>query len=132
MKNKPILLGLIVLLIETISGCHKPDTVTTIKTSDKELSFTVETDVGRGAISSDYTDVYAVVVRGAKADKKQILGGENLKIAKIVLLDPDNATVCLTDGITVHFRNYVTLSVGDGASRTIRTHLQEESGGVCP
>jgi hypothetical protein len=132
MKRNRAYLGLMFLQIGVLIGCYKPDEITTVKFPDEEIFFTIETSIGHGAISSDYTYVYAHVARNGKTDKKEILSGENLEIAKIIWTEPDEATVCLVDGITVTFRNYVTLSVNDGWFKTIRTHLQESSGGICP
>ena len=132
MKRNGAYLGLIFLQIGILVGCYKPDKITTIKSPDEEILFTIETETGHGAISSDYTTVYARVARNGKANKIDVLSGENLEITKIVWTEPDEATVCLVDGITVIFRNYVTLKINDRSSRTIRTHLQENPGGICP
>ena len=118
--------------IGILAGCYKPDKITTVRFPDQEIFFTIETSVGHGALSTDYTHVYARVARNGKTDNKEVLSGEDLEIAKIIWTEPDEATVCLVEGTTVIFRNYVTLSINDGQSKTIRTHLQESPGGICP
>jgi hypothetical protein len=132
MKRNRAYLGFIFLQIGILIGCCKPDKITTVRWPNEEVFFTIETSIGHGAISTDYTHVYAHIARNGKTDKKEVLSGENLEIAKIIWTEPDEATVCLVDGITVIFRNYVTLSINDGRSRTIRTYLQENPGGICP
>ena len=91
----------------------------------KGLFYTVETSVGHGAISSDYTNVYAHLERNGKSDRKLVIGGEYLENTKIIWTSPRDATLCLQSGsFTNVFRNEVTLIAG-GASETIHTHLQE-------
>jgi len=63
-----------------------------------------------------------------RADKKLVLDGEYLENTQVTWLNPSEVTLCMPNGLTDSFRNYVTLTVGDGASETIRTHLQEH----CP
>src|SRR6185437_3830240 len=91
----------VLVLANRNSGCSKPDKITTFKMPDDEISFTFETEIGHGAISSDYTNVYAHFVRNGKADKKEVLSGENLEITKIIWLGQNEATICLVGGITV-------------------------------
>lgn len=132
MKRQLISLAFLFLQIGILVGCSKPDKITTIKMPDDEIYFTIETDVGHGAISSDYTNVYAHLVRNGKTDKKEVLSGENLEITKIIWLGQNEDTICLAGGITVTFRNSVTLNLDDGGYRTIHTYLQENPGGLCP
>lgn len=132
MKRKTLYSVILFLQIGILVGCSKPDKIATFKMPDDEISFTIETSIGHGAISSDYTNVYAHLARNGKADKKEVLSGENLEITKIIWLGPNEAAICLVGGITVSFANYVTLRVNDNRSRTIRIHLQENAEGGCP
>lgn len=109
-------------------GCAKPDHVTMLKSPRSDFFYTIETFDGKGAISADSTSVYAHLERNGKADKKLVLNGEYLLITKAIWIGPNEAVLCVPEGLTDSFRNQVTLTVGD-SSETIRTHLQESTCG---
>jgi hypothetical protein len=94
----------------------------TIKSPINGVFYSVETFYGKGAMSSDFTWVYAHLEHAGKSDKMLVLSGEYLKISNIIWTSPNENTICLEGGITNTFRNEVTLSVG-GVSETIRNHL---------
>jgi hypothetical protein len=71
MKRNRFYLGLMFLQIGILVGCYKPDKITTVKLPDQEIFFTIETSVGHGAISSDYTHVYAHIERNGRRIKKK-------------------------------------------------------------
>jgi hypothetical protein len=106
-----------------LSGCAKPDHVSTIKSPVDGFFYTVETFNGSGP-SSDTTRVFAHLERNGKSKKMLVLEGENLTVAKITWSAPDDATLCLDGGITGTFRSEVTLISGN-SSETIHNHLQE-------
>lgn len=123
--NKCVLVTMVCVMVSLASGCGKPDHVTTIKSPTEGLYYTVETSLGRGAISSDYTTVYAHLERDGKSDRKLVIDGEYLESTKIVWTSPHDAVLCLQSGsFTNSFRNEVTLTSGD-TSETIHNHLQE-------
>jgi hypothetical protein len=119
-----------VLAILFVTGC-KADKIVTIKSPAAEIFFTLETDFGHGAVSSDYTRVYAHLERNGKKDKIDVLDGDDLEIKKIVWLNPNEVTICLQGGFTTIFRNHVTLHVDNSLSNSLRTHLQEDETGEC-
>jgi hypothetical protein len=123
---KKACLVLLCLMIVMVSGCAKPDSVITIKSPTQGVFYTVETFKTSGP-TSDTTRVYAHFERNGKDKKLLVLDGGNLTVAKIIWNDPNDATLCLSGGITETFRNQVTLIVGDAPddSETINNHLQE-------
>jgi hypothetical protein len=125
MKNF-LVLPMICLMSFLVSGCSKPDGVTTIKSPTEGVFYTVEI-FKAGGPTSDTTRVYAHMERHGKDKKLLVLDGENLTVAKIIWNNPHDATFCLDGGITNTFRNEVTLIVGDTPddSVTIYNHLRE-------
>jgi hypothetical protein len=117
---------LMCLMVSLVSGCSKPDRITTIKSPTEGLFYTVEI-FKAGGPTSDTTRVYANLERNGKAKKMLVLDGENVTVSKIRWNNPHDATLCLDGGITDTFRNEVTLIVGDTPddSETIHNHLQE-------
>lgn len=94
-----------------VSGCFKPDNVTTFKSPTTGLFYAVGTFKTSGP-TSDTTGVYAHLERNGNIKKLLVLGGENLTVEKIIWNDPHNATLCLDGGITDIFGDQVTLIVG--------------------
>jgi hypothetical protein len=111
-------------VISFVSGCAKPDHVTTIQSPTGGVFYTVEITYGHGAIDNDSTSVYAHLERSGKSVKKLVLSGEYLEFSKIDWNDPYDVTLCLQSGFTSLYYNQVTLSVG-GDSVTVHNHLQE-------
>ncbi len=129
-KMRRFFLALTFLQVGLFSGCGKPDKVTTIRSPTEGLFYTVETSFGHGAISSDYTNVYAHLERNGKSDRKLVIGGEYLESIKITWTSSHDVMLCLHPGsFTDSFSNEVTLIVGD-ASETIHNHLQEHCDGM--
>ena len=122
MKRDSLLL-MLCLLASVISGCAKPDQVTTVKSPIDGVFYTVETYYGHGP-TSDTTRVYAHLERPGIAKKMLVLEGENLTIAKITWDSPQEATFCLDGGITETFRNAVSPISGD-TSVTIHNQINE-------
>jgi hypothetical protein len=125
MKKQMFLLSVSLILV-LLSGCAKPNQVTTVKSPTAGLFYTVELFKNAGP-TSDFTRVYAHLERDGKAKKMLVLDGENLAVGKITWNDPHDATLCLESGITDTFHNEVTLIVGDTPedSETIRNHIDE-------
>jgi hypothetical protein len=112
------------LLVSFISGCARPNHVTTIKSPMEGVFYTVETFYGHGAADSDFTRVYAHLERNGESDKKLVVDGGYLEISKITWSGPHDVTLCKQSGTTSSFRRDVTLNSGD-ISETIHNHLQE-------
>lgn len=125
--RKTHLLGLILLQLSIVIGCAKPDRVAVFESPDPQLFYTVEMFNGHGAASSDFTRAYAHLERDGKTDKKLVLDGEYLLVAKVTWISANEVNLCVTDGFTNSFRNEVTLNAGS-LSKRVRTHLQEN----CP
>lgn len=113
------------------AGCAdivRPDNVQRFDSPVAGLFFTVETWYGHGAVSPDFTRVYAHLETKGKTDRELVLDGEYLENTKVIWLSPTEVALCVEkgcgEGFTDHFRNYVTLSAG-GVSKTIHTHFQE-------
>jgi uncharacterized protein YceK len=125
MKKSYLLLA-VCLVVTLMSGCSKPDSITTIKSPTEGLFYTVEI-FKAGGPTSDTTRVYAHLERNGKAKKMIVLDGENVTVSKIRWNNPHDTTLCLDGGITDTFRNEVTLIVGDTPddSETIHNHLRE-------
>jgi hypothetical protein len=115
-------LSAVCFVIGLLTGCARPDHVTKMNSPIEGVFYTVETYYGRGP-SSDTNRVYANLERNGKA-KMLVLEGENLTVAKITWESSHEATLCLKGGITVTFRNEVTLIAGN-TSETIHNRLQE-------
>lgn len=108
----------------------RPDTVTIINSPVAGVFYTVETTYGHGAVSNDYTNVYAHFRHGNKSDKKLVLAGDYIDFSKISWMDSHNIVFCLSTGLTNTYYNEVTLSA-DGAFTTIHNHLLEENASTC-
>jgi hypothetical protein len=107
------------------SGCSKPDQVDRVDSPLPGLYVTVETHFGPGAIAADFTRIYAHLEAGGQSDKKLLLDGEYLQNTKVVWVSPKEVKLCMPEGFTESFHNYVTLNAGK-SSQTIRAHLQEQ------
>jgi len=123
---------LLVLLIAVgiFAGCAliaHSDSVQRFDSPVAGLFFTVETWYGHGAISPDFTRVYAHLEANGKTDRELVLDGEYLEETKVIWLSPSEVTLCVEttykEGYTDHFRSYVTLSAG-GVAKTIHSHYQ--------
>ena len=125
MKTK-VVMFLVLVFVELISGCSKPDSTKEFRSPDSPVYFSVETYYGRGAASSDNTRVYAILEKNGKVYKKLVLEGEYLVISKTIWSSPTAVTFCMESGGTTNtFRNEFTLSVDDKSSVNVRAYLQE-------
>jgi len=86
MKRWCLLIALY-LTVSFISGCAKPDHVTTVKSPTEGVFYTVETFNGHGAADSDFTRVYAHLERNGESDKKLVVDGGYLEIARARLVE---------------------------------------------
>lgn len=78
-----LLIPVLCLAASFVSGCAKPDHVTTISSPLEGVTYTVETTIGLGAITSIYTSVYARLQRKGRTDRALVLSGENLQVSRI-------------------------------------------------
>ena len=123
---------LAMLLVQTglLTGCAKPDRVARVNSPMGGVFLTVETRHGQGAISNDFTRIYAHFESEGKSDKELLLDGEYLEDTKVVWLNPSEVTFCVPSGSpTDHFANNVTLHAGDESWR-IHSRLQEHCNSV--
>jgi hypothetical protein len=132
MNEKKFLLVMMLSQMFALVGCTKnPDQVTTVRSPNPEIFYTVEQYDGNGPVSADVTRVYAHLEYDGKSAKSSVLEGEYLSVERVTWLGPNEVSLCISHGLTTIFRNRVTLRV-EGASEMIRTHLQEASKGICP
>jgi hypothetical protein len=107
-----------------LSGCAKPNRVTTFKSPVDGVFYTVETYNGSGPVDPDFTRVYAHLERAGESVKKLVLDGSYLDIPQIKWADSHDVTVCMKSGVTNTFHSEVTLTSG-GATETIHNRLDE-------
>lgn len=128
MKNSVCLAMLVQVVL--LSGCTKPDRVVRVNSPRAGVFLTVETWHGRGAISNDFTRIYAHFESNSKSDKELLLDGEYIEGTTVVWLNPSEVTFCVPSGSpTDHFANNVTLVAGDESWR-IHSRLQEHCNSV--
>jgi hypothetical protein len=134
-KRMPMMKNLYRVLVLTqvamLSGCGKPDIVQRFDSPVAGLFLTVETRYGHGAVSPDFTQIYAHIEANGKNDRELVMDGEYLEKVNVIWLSPTEVALCVEkgyrEGFTDHFRNYATLRAG-GVSKTIHSHFQEH----CP
>ena len=123
--------GLLLVQIAILAGCGKPDIVQRLDSPVPGLFLTVETRYGHGAVSPDFTQVYAHLEANGRNDRALVMDGEYLEKINVIWLSPTEVALCVEkdyrEGFTDHFRNHATLRAG-GVSKTIHSHFQEH----CP
>jgi hypothetical protein len=120
------------LLIQALllTGCAKPDRIVRVNSPVGELFLTVETWHGQGAISNDFTRIYAHFENKGKSDKELVLDGEYLEDTKVIWLNPSELKFCVPYGSpTDSFRSNLTLRAGDESWR-LHSRLQENCNSV--
>jgi hypothetical protein len=122
MRNFYHLLALLMLGI--CSGCARPARVDRTDSPMTGLFVTVETNYAIGPASADFTRVYAHLEAHGESDKKLVLDGHYLEHTKVIWPNLHEITLCMPEGFTDTFRNYVTLSAG-GVTQMIHAHIQE-------
>lgn len=117
---------LIALLIQVsvILGCAKPDHVDRINSPSHGLFFTIETNYAGGPAAADFTRIYAHLEVNGQSDKELVLDGQYLQNTKVLWLNSHEVRLCVSEGYTESFRNYVGLRAG-GVSDTIHSHLDQ-------
>jgi hypothetical protein len=115
---------LVLLILGICSGCARPARIDRTDSPIAGLFVTVETNYAIGPASADFTRVYAHLEAQGESDKKLVLDGHYLEHTKVIWLNPREITLCMPEGFTDTFRNYVTLRAG-GMSQTIHIHIQE-------
>ena len=102
------------LLSMVVSGCARPDKVTTFESPTAGVFFTVEkNNGGPGPLGSDVTKVYAHLERHGKSTRILVLEGDSLSVSKVIWNTPHDDSICLDGGISDTFHNQVTLILGD-------------------
>lgn len=121
MRLQRPLLGLIVI---GILGCGRPDQVSRFDSPMTGLFVTVETNSALGPAAADFTGVFAHLDSRGESDRELVLDGHYLQHTTARWINPGEITLCVPEGFTNTFRNYVTLRAG-GVTQTIHIHLQE-------
>jgi hypothetical protein len=125
-QHKSKWLGLTVAPLGILTGCHaKPDRVVTLRSPNSPIYYTVETSYGHGAVSNDYTDVYAHYEHGKYSDRQLALNGPYLENTAIRWNSPTDVDFCIGNGMTIEFRNRITLSTEDLSSVEVHQQLNE-------
>jgi len=113
----------------SILGCSKPPTKATEFRGPANVVYTVETWEDAGAISSDFTRVYAGFGGGRGRDRSLVMDGAYLEIPHIVWSGQNDVTICIADGRVNSFQSSTTLHAS-GSPIKLRNHLDEHCGGL--
>ncbi len=108
-----------------VAACAKPDAAIRVNSPAPGVFMTVETYHGHGAIDDDYTWIYAHLVADGNSDRRLVLAGEYLESTTVTWASDSEVTLCIPEGYTDRYSNYVTLEAGK-AWLTIRSHLHED------
>ena len=108
-----------------VSGCNKVDETTITRGSNNRVAFVIETSLGGGPVSSDYTVISAVLEGDKEGKKVLVLSGENLVIKKFTWTDANNVYICLKGGITDRYVNLVLVGPLD-TPVNVHNHLVED------
>jgi len=92
------------------------------KSPEANLYLTVETNHGSGAISSDFTRLYAHLDTDSDTARELVVDGDDLEIAKVIWREHDDVVVCIAGGFTNTFHNEVALG-GPNNHRTLHIAL---------
>ena len=114
-------ISILLLVLLSILGCGKSDSVQIVKSPIQGLFYTVELSKAAGPVS-DTTRVFAHLERNGKSRKILVLDGSDMTISRIIWNNPQDVTLCLAAGITATFRNQETLIVGDTPADSITIH----------
>ncbi len=115
--------GILFLVIVSLSGCARPDKVSTFKSPVDGLFYTVE-EYHAASPVSDTDRVYANLDRNGKSSRALVLEGGDMTVTTVHWDTTSDVTLCIDGGITNTFRNQVTLFVGD-KSVTVHNRLEE-------
>jgi len=120
---KKVRAGAFLLPLCLFLGCKmKPTKVTRFSGPSTEVFYTVETWEDNGAISSDFTRVFAHFEHNGKSDKVMFLDGAYLALSSVRWSGKDEATICISEGRVNSFKDTLTLKAG-GESYSIRNRL---------
>ncbi len=114
-------ISIVLLVLLSVLGCGKSDSVQIVKSPIPGLFYTVELSKAAGPVS-DTTRVFAHFERNGKSKKILVLDGSDMTISKVAWNNPHDVTLCLAAGITSTFRNEETLIVGDTPADSITIH----------
>jgi hypothetical protein len=117
-------IGVLALLpLALFLGCKmKPTKVTEIPGPSPEVFFTVEVWEDSGAVSSDFTRVFAHFDHEGKRDRVMFLDGPYLELSSVRWNSKNEVTLCISGGRVNSFKENVSLHAGD-ATYEIRNHL---------
>jgi hypothetical protein len=113
------------LLLILLVGCRaNPTRILTFPSPSPEVTYTVEAWEDKGAISSDFTRVFANFDHDGKHDRIMFLDGAYLKISGVRWNGRNEATICIAEGRVNSFQEDISLSAG-GAIYKIRNRIDE-------
>jgi hypothetical protein len=118
--------------LSSVLGCAKAPTRVVEFRGPANVVYTVETwEDNGGALSSDYSRVYAGLVGGKRSDKLLVMDGAYLEISHVDWSSPNNVTICLSGGhVTSLWRS--TVLRGSGRRVELTNHLDERCAGGPP
>ena len=120
--------ALLFLVVSSLPGCRvKPSKVITFHGPSPEVFYTVEVWEDSGAMSSDFTRVFAHFEHNHKSDKVMFLDGAYLIVGDVRWNGKNDATVCLSGGRVNSFNESISLRAG-GSTYDIRNRVDQN----CP
>jgi hypothetical protein len=120
-------ISLLLAMLTLTIGCEKPSKIVTFKPpiGDGFTYYTIETFHGHGAISDDFTRIYAHFPVGDKVTTELVADGPYIEDSKVLWIDSDDVSICIPNGAHVNtFHNDTSLTVGS-VSEMKHNHLQE-------
>jgi hypothetical protein len=107
-------------------GCQsRPTRVVRFDSPSPHLFYTVEIWEQSGAISSDFTRVFAHFDHDGHSDKVMFLDGAYLQLKSVRWAGENEATICISEGRINSFNETLTLKAG-GISHTVRNFLDPQ------
>jgi hypothetical protein len=126
--KKMLLLAFLLPITSTLPGRRaKPARIFKFAGPSSEVFYTVEVWEDNGAISSDFTKVFAHLEHNGNSDKVLFLDGAYLAVAAVRWNGRNEATICLSEGSVNSFRQDISLRAG-GETYEIRNHVHQN----CP
>lgn len=115
-------LALLVCFASVIGCRSRPTRVVRFNGPSPNLFYTVEAWEQGGAISSDFTRVFAHFEQNGKSDRVMFLDGAYLQLSSVRWTGANEATICIAEGRVNSFKETVTLKA-DGVSHAVRNLL---------
>lgn len=115
--------ALALLYVLLFLGCKmKPTKVTRFPGPSSAVFYTVEVWQDSGAVSSDFTRVFAHFDYNGKSDKVMFLDGPYLTLSSVRWNGKNEAIICISEGRVNSYMENVSLHAG-GATYEVKNHL---------